>query len=194
MAKRDNHYEAAFEAYLRALRIPYVAVDEAKRSFLAGGTLKSADFILTPPGASTAWLADVKGRRFPAGKQKQFWKNWSTNDELRSLARWEELLGPQFTGLLVFAYHVVGPLAPLPEAELFAFRGERYGFVGIRLHHYTSCAHQISPKWDTVAMPVARFRELAEPMHRLFGLTPASLSPATMPPASMSPVSGDVAT
>ena len=29
---RDNHYEAAFEAYLRARRLPYIAVDEARRS------------------------------------------------------------------------------------------------------------------------------------------------------------------
>ena len=32
MAKRDNHYEAAFEAWLRWLRVPYVAVDESHRS------------------------------------------------------------------------------------------------------------------------------------------------------------------
>ena len=30
MAKRDNHYEAAFEEFLRAREIPYVAVDESK--------------------------------------------------------------------------------------------------------------------------------------------------------------------
>ena len=187
MAKRDNHYEAAFEAYLRARRIPYVAVDEAKRSLLGGGTLKSVDFILTPPrpgscgcrDQGTAWLADIKGRRFPAGRQKQFWKNWSTSDELRSLARWEELLGKQFTGLLVFAYHVVGPFAPLPAEQLFPFRGELYGFVGIRLHHYTSCSHTISPKWDTVAMPVAKFRELSEPMDCLLGLSSPQVQVAT---------------
>ena len=34
MAKRDNHYEAAFEAWLRWLRVPYVAVDEAHRAAL----------------------------------------------------------------------------------------------------------------------------------------------------------------
>ena len=31
MAKRDNHYEAAFEAYLRDRRLGYVAVDESRR-------------------------------------------------------------------------------------------------------------------------------------------------------------------
>jgi glutamyl-tRNA synthetase len=34
-----------------------------------------------------SWLVDVKGRRFPSGdEQKQYWKNWSTRDDLRSLA------------------------------------------------------------------------------------------------------------
>ncbi|HTN73891.1 MAG TPA: HYExAFE family protein [Pirellulaceae bacterium] len=170
MAKRDNHYEAAFEAYLRSHKLAYVAVDEAKRSQQTDGTLKSLDFIVTPRGNQASWLVDIKGRRFPTGRQKQYWKNWSTRDELRSLARWEELLGTQFTGLLVFAFHVVGPFSPLPAEQLFAFRGQQYAFVGIQLHHYSSYSHVISPQWDTVAMPVAKFRELALPVERLFGL------------------------
>ncbi len=32
MANRDNHYEAAFEEFLRSRGVPYVAVNEAKRS------------------------------------------------------------------------------------------------------------------------------------------------------------------
>ena len=55
VAKRDNHYEAAFEEYLRSRCIPYVAVDEAKRSRWAGGSIKSLDFIVSPPDAA-AWL------------------------------------------------------------------------------------------------------------------------------------------
>ena len=61
---RDNHYEAAFEAYLRARRLPYIAVDEARRSLVADGSIKSLDFIVSPPG-QLSWLVDVKGRRFP---------------------------------------------------------------------------------------------------------------------------------
>jgi hypothetical protein len=46
MANRDNHYEAAFEAYLRVRGVPYVAVDEARRSLMADGeSIKSLDFI-----------------------------------------------------------------------------------------------------------------------------------------------------
>src|SRR5271157_2268632 len=109
MANRDNHYEAAFEGYLRGRGVPYVAVDEAKRSLLSSGaSIKSLDFIVATPGAA-AWLVDVKGRRFPSGdEQKQYWKNWSTRDDLRSLAQWESLFGETFCGLFVFAYNILG--------------------------------------------------------------------------------------
>ncbi len=73
MANRDNHYEAAFEEYLRNRGVPYVAVDESKRSLLGNGaSIKSLDFIVSAPGETT-WLVDVKGRRFPSGdEQKQY--------------------------------------------------------------------------------------------------------------------------
>ena len=93
MANRDNHYEAAFEAYLRERRLPYIAVDEARRSLVPDGSLKSLDFIVSPPG-DVSWLVDVKGRRFPSGDEHhQYWKNWSTRDDLRSLAAWQSHFG-----------------------------------------------------------------------------------------------------
>lgn len=72
MANRDNHYEAAFEEYLRGRGVPYVAVDEARRSLMSdGASIKSLDFIVT--GGPLTWLVDVKGRRFPSGdEQKQY--------------------------------------------------------------------------------------------------------------------------
>ncbi len=161
MANRDNHYEAAFEEYLRRAGVPYVAVDEARRSLLAGTSIKSLDFIVSPVGGPS-WLVDVKGRRFPSGdEQKQYFKNWSTRDDLTSLAQWERLFGPTFGGLFVFAYNVVGERAP--GGELFEFRGGLYAFVGVRLADYARWARPISPRWDTLAMPAAEFRELAAP-------------------------------
>jgi len=223
MAKRDNHYEAAFEAYLRDRRLPYVAVDEAKRSRLSDGSLKSLDFLVspnsgdfsetkesagltttaagdtasfnrleedgdgfvtedwgdwfssgdedhstcdsvgqtttaqlsaavattelqppardasepTPPvpsaGNRKTWLIDVKGRRFPAGRQKQYWKNWSTWDDVISMSRWQRLFGPGAAAMFVFAYEICGDRSPLPAEELFRFRSRIYGFVGIEL-------------------------------------------------------------
>ena len=162
--KRENHYEAAFEAWLRERRVPYVAVDEAKRSRLGETSLKNLDFILSPVDARPGLLIDVKGRRFPSGRQPHYWKNWSTRDDVNSLARWQQLFGAHFVPLLVFAYEVAGELAPLASEELFPFRRRLYGFVGVRLEHYVSGARVISPRWGTLAMPAAQFRQLARPL------------------------------
>ena len=178
MANRENHYEAAFEEYLRSRGVPYIAVDEAKRSVLSDGeTIKSLDFIVSSPGP-VSWLVDVKGRKFPSGDiQKQYWKNWSTRDDLVSLARWERLFGQTFCGLFVFAYNILGNRAPLPYEQLFKFRHPRtgtrlYAFVAVRLTDYAGHARPISAKWDTLAMPAADFRRLAHPLDELLGTTP----------------------
>jgi hypothetical protein len=87
MASRD-HYQRAFEAYIRRRRLPYVSVDEARRALLPdggtlklhapeslrpalpgepapptppGATLKSFDFVVYAPGANL--LVEVKGRK-----------------------------------------------------------------------------------------------------------------------------------
>jgi hypothetical protein len=173
MANRDNHYEAAFEEYLRGRGVAYVAVDEAKRSVLSDGqSIKSLDFIVSAP-FQTTWLVDVKGRRFPSGdEQKQYWKNWSTRDDLRSLAQWESLFGGGFCGLFVFAYNIVGDRAPLTPEQLFEHRGGLYGFVGVRLTDYAAHCHPISPSWDTVAMPTQEFRQFARPIDEFLAGTP----------------------
>jgi hypothetical protein len=161
---RDNHYEAAFEEYVRARRIPYIAVDEARRSLAAEGSLKSLDFIVSPPG-QTSLLVDVKGRRFPSGDEHhQYWKNWSTRDDLRSLAAWQAHFGPGFCPMLVFAYQLVAARSPLPRDQVFEFRGECYGFLGIRLCDYVPHARPLSDSWDTVAMPTGLFRRAARPL------------------------------
>jgi len=187
MANRDNHYEAAFEEFLRLHGVPYVAVDEARRSLFDKGTsLKSLDFIVAARSRLTAaadgeaedasprattWLIDVKGRRFPSGNvQKQYWKNWSTRDDLQSLAQWEALFGPGFQGLFVFAYEVLSQRSPLQSEELFRHRGRLYGFVAVTLADYAGHAHPISPRWDTWAMSAGEFRRFARPLSELLDL------------------------
>jgi hypothetical protein len=195
MANRDNHYEAAFEEFLRTRGVPYVAVDEAKRSLMANGSsIKSLDFIVShgpaanERGPTTTWLVDVKGRRFPSGDiQKQYWKNWSTRDDLTSLAQWERLFGTTFCGLFVFAYDVLGNRAPLPAADLFEFRGNRYGFIAVTLADYARHARPISPKWDTWALSAADFRRYARPLSLLLGLRGAT-APLFAPIVANSPL------
>lgn len=161
MAKRENHYEAAFEEFLRRREIPYLAVDEARRSLAGGTSLKNLDFVISS-SRSENWLIDVKGRLFPSGAQ--YWKNWSTHDDLTSLARWEQVFGQRFQGLLVFAYSVVGNCAPLPAEQLFTFRERLYGFVAIRLQDYAAHARQLSQRWQTVGLRTEMFRRLAAPL------------------------------
>lgn len=168
MAKRDNHYELAFEEYLRARKYPYVAVNEKRRSLVGGESLKSLDFIVSPVMGGS-WLVDVKGRHFPAGKTgKQYWKNWSTRDDLRSLWRWERLFGERFAGLFVFAYQVVGDRGPLPQEMLFEFRESLYGFIGVRVTDYARACRPLSAAWDTVTVASAPFREMAAPIDWYF--------------------------
>lgn len=193
MAKRGNHYEAAFEALLRAQRVPYVAVDEARRAVMADGrSLKSLDFLVAPRGEIT-WLVDVKGRRFPSGEEHlQYWKNWSTLDDLHSLAEWEVLFGPGFRGLFVFAFQIVGPRLPVAEEFLVSFRGERYAFLGIALSDYQQACYVLSPQWQTVAVSARRFRALSRPVQELFGVRPGSppALPPVAPPMSREGVAG----
>jgi hypothetical protein len=83
VAQRRFHYEQAFEHYLRANRVPYIAVDEARKSLLpvsrprdavarevsacgggdvCGGAIKSFDFVVYAPQRNL--LVDVKGRMY----------------------------------------------------------------------------------------------------------------------------------
>jgi hypothetical protein len=192
MAKRHNHYEAALEDYLRAERLPYVAVDERRRSLDSDGSLKNVDFIVSggdPSGwlpelalgsrwrdddddsddtaapATVRWLIDVKGRRFPSGEaHPQYWRNWTTADELESLERWTRRFGPGFDALLVFAYHLVGDRSPVPAEQVHYYRDEPYGFVAVRIADYRRASRPLSPRWGTVAAPVAEFRRIARPL------------------------------
>ncbi|MCA9257576.1 MAG: HYExAFE family protein, partial [Planctomycetales bacterium] len=177
MAKRDNHYEAAFEEFLRQRCIPYVAVDEQRRSCVAGGTIKNVDFIVSPAGGVTL-LVDVKGRRFPSGsKHKQYWKNWATWDDLESLSRWQRQLGEGSLALLAFTYQIVGDQAPLPQDRLFPFRDQWYAFLGVRAADYVRFARPLSRRWNTIALAAPRFREAAFPLEEL--LPYASNSPSS---------------
>ena len=92
---RSNHYEAAFEAYLRSMNVGYVAVDETKRSLMGPEEIKSVDFIVVGPD-SAKLIVDVKGRKFPGGtalQPRMVWQNWSTQDDIDGLERWAKHFG-----------------------------------------------------------------------------------------------------
>jgi hypothetical protein len=165
---RSNHYEAAFEAYLHWHRLCYVAVDETRRAMLGETPVKSLDFIVFGDNGSRL-VVDVKGRRFPTGpatKPRRVWECWSTEDDLDGLERWAELSGPGYRGVLVFAYHVL-PSVQMPDDvdDLWTWRGRRYLMRAIASADYRRFARVRSPRWGTVSLPTAVFRDLVRPVH-----------------------------
>ena len=163
---RDNHYEAAFEWYLRARGVAVVPIIEARRSYLDDEEIKSPDFIVV--GSRDARLVvDVKGRQFPslsAGKLRKTWQNWSTNGDIDGLTRWSGRFGDGFQGVLAFVYHVL-PAVVLPQEtpDLFTYRERLYLARGVSVADYRDHMKSRSPKWSTVDLPTAAFRRLVRP-------------------------------
>src|SRR5687767_11699436 len=115
VAQRRFHYELAFEHYLRANQIPYVAVDEAKRALRAAplkdsngldhtapARLKSFDFVVYSQ-AGPNLLVDLKGRKH-AGRGGRSMQNWVTADDVDGLAEWATIFGGGFEPAFVFMF------------------------------------------------------------------------------------------
>jgi len=166
MAQRHNHYEAAFEDYVRSRGWPYLPVDEHKKALFAGARVKSFDFLVYRPG-TPAWLVDVKGRKFPYdGKHgKRYWENWVTREDVEGLRQWEGVFGPGFEPIFLFAYWLVGPGDREPSPEIHLFRERYYAFVFVSASEYSQQARQRSPKWDTIDVPTRAFRKLVKPLY-----------------------------
>ncbi len=69
----------------------------------------------------------------------------------------------------MFGYHVLGDRSPLPVEQCFRFRQRLYAFLAVRLDDYAVWSRPISERWDTVAMPTAVFRRIAQPAEELLG-------------------------
>ena len=169
MADRKIHYEAAFEQFLRLRRLPYVAVDEAKRALFADSKLKSFDFVVYSPSGNNL-LVDVKGRslrnRSAAGTRRGF-ETWATETDVHDLAQWEQVFGQGFRAILAFVYWI-DPPALLETAEsnpeVIEYRDQWYCLLGVDLKEYRAHMRQRSPKWHTVSLPAEAFRQLARPI------------------------------
>jgi len=163
---RSNHYEAAFEAYLRDARLPYVAVDEAKRTRLDDEPIKSLDFIVHGLQESKL-LIDIKGRKYPGGSDEKpnwNWQNWSTAEDISGLERWQERFGPGYQSLLVFAYCLKSTIdLPPGTSDLWHWRGRRYLMRAFPVDLYRQSMRARSSKWGTVFLPGRAFRAGVRP-------------------------------
>jgi hypothetical protein len=163
---RGNPYEAAFEAYLKLQGLCTVAVDETRRAMWGTTSVKNLDFIVLGQ-TGIRLLVDVKGRQFPGGpvgKERYVWENWSTQEDLQGMASWARLFGPGSLSLFVFIYRI-GPSVSLPAdtLDLWTWRDQRYLLRAVSVEAYRRHMRVRSPKWGTVSLPGAVFRELARP-------------------------------
>jgi len=173
VAQRRHHYESAFEHYLRARRVPYVAVDEARKALLparagadaAAAALKSFDFVVY--GAETNLLVDIKGRKIArAAGRNPGWsrlQNWATREDVDSLRAWRGLFGPGFGAAFVFVYWCAEQPPDGLFQEVFAHRDRWYAVRAVTLPDYEANMTVRSERWGTVHLPAAAFERVSRP-------------------------------
>lgn len=162
MAQRRFHYDNAFEHYLRAKQIPYVAVDEARKALRGRVKLKNFDFVVYG-GKGLNLLVDVKGRKH-TGRSRKSLDNWVTADDVEDLAQWEEVFGAGFASALVFLYWCEAQPPDALFQEVFEYRERWYAVLAVRLSDYRRHMVERSAKWKTVHLPAAAFTEVSAPL------------------------------
>ncbi|MFK7758595.1 MAG: HYExAFE family protein [Phycisphaerales bacterium] len=170
MAQRQHHYERAFESYLRDQRLPYVAVNEARRALLpkgaqlaleGGGTsqaIKNFDFVVygDDQGRAENLLVEVKGRRLPRLKladgrpAKARLESWVTMDDVDALRSWETMFGDGYQAVFVFVYWCDDVPPDGLFTEVFEYQGRWYTVRAVTLSDYMELMKVRSPKWRTV--------------------------------------------
>ena len=171
MAQRRFHYDAAFEHYLRARRIPYVAVDEARKCLQGPSKLKNFDFVVYGR-QSPNLLVDVKGRRYGGRSGRQL-DNWVTREDVEDLLRWREVFGEGFRPAFVFLFWCDAQPPDALFREVFCHRERWYSMAAIDVAEYARFMKERSPKWGTVHLPASAFDRLSVPLEAMLGLEPA---------------------
>lgn len=176
MAQRRHHYERGLESYLRARRVPYVAVNEAKKTLLPGGAaptthdgsgrraLKGFDFVIY--GEDTNLLIEAKGRRLPRLRRKDGTpakarlQSWVTREDVEALRTWGGLFGAGYEPAFVFVYWCDDAPPDGLFSEVFEHEGRWYTLRTLSLEDYETHMRTRSPKWGTVDLPSAAYERL----------------------------------
>jgi hypothetical protein len=190
VAQRRHHYENAFEHYLRAVRIPYVSVDEARKALLPDGArlgdtngraIKSFDFVVY--GRDANLLVDIKGRKIPrrpgaaSGGRSRF-DSWATQDDVDGLLLWRRLFGSGFDAALVFLYWCEDQPPDGLFQEVFIHRERWYAVRAVLIDAYVGAMKTRSARWRTVHVPAADFERISSPFCAAPGMAePRSSAP-----------------
>jgi hypothetical protein len=157
-----NQYERAFENWLLDRRVDYVRADEHERIGPGSCSVKNFDFLLyaTP---ERRIIAEVKGRTFRGISLAPLTglECWVTLDDVASLQAWQEVLGPDYEAVFVFAYRIERIDADLDGLEAVQIDWDRFVFFFIRLDDYRRTMKPRSSRWQTVTLPAKAFRQYA---------------------------------
>ncbi len=118
---------------------------------------------------------DLKGRKSagtdPTAVRQ---KNWVTRSDIDGLLAWQRVFGPDYEAVLVFAYWLAA-FGDEPDAirkDGLTFGGRRYSFWLVSVDEYARHQQQLSPRWRTVSVPRAAFRQISRPIDDCWRLPP----------------------
>ncbi|MHC4656395.1 MAG: HYExAFE family protein [Planctomycetota bacterium] len=156
-----NHYERAFENWLRDNHIQY-------RATFANSKIKTFDFLLYPPNGQII-IAEVKGRKFKGDSFAKLTglECWVTTEDIDGLTGWQQVFGPDHQAIFVFAYKVDNIDVDFDGRDFYDYSRNRYVFFCVKLEDYCKFMKRRSPKWQTVTLPADKFRQCAVQMQNL---------------------------
>jgi len=154
-----NHYEKAFESWLKDNGIQYLAIDQQKRAAFSRSKIKSFDFLFYTQD-SKAYIAEIKGRRFTSKAFTAFGSlpNWVTVEDVRGIENWVEIFGKKYQGLFIFVYNLENIDVDADGREIFECRDKRYVFIAVTLEDYKKGQTVRSKKWKTVHLSAEYFK------------------------------------
>lgn len=157
-----NHYEQAVENWLIDRQVVYVRADETKRLGPDDQTVKNFDFLLERRSGGQL-IVEVKGRAFDGACVSGLhgFDCWVTLDDVQSLLTWREVLGPGYEAAFVFAYRVTKVDVDCDGRDVLHCGLDRYVFLCVRVDDYRCHMKRRSPKWRTVTLSAAEFRQVA---------------------------------
>jgi len=173
MTTSTNKYEHVLENWLRENRVQSVPIDQHQRGLLSRERIKTFDFLIYPPG-SPAVIAEVKGRLYKGTDLTELTnlQCWVTMEDIRGMSQWQEALGDEVQAAFIFIYRFENIDVETAGRQFYDFGGNRYMLFAVTLDNYMEFMTPRSPKWQTVTLPAAKFRELAMPLRKfLFGDT-----------------------
>ena len=176
MVSTRNDYEQAFASWLVDNRVQYVPVDQTKRTVLLRNRIKTFDFLVYPRCRgdfdASMLVTEVKGRKFK-GKSLTSMSGlqcWVTMQDIIGLLDWQEKFDEprqKAKAVIVFAYKFDLPCVEADNAEVYDYDDNRYVFYAVSVDAYRKNMKTRSPKWQTVTLPAAAFRQLAIPARNL---------------------------